>query len=517
VAGAILLPYQARWVRDTASVVVAQKSRRIGLTWAEASLSVLEAARAKGQDTYYIGYDKDLAREFIEQCGEWARAFQYAAGEIEKITTAGDVLEGGDVEKGVLAYRIVFASGHKIVALSSRPRTLRGKQGRIVVDELAFHEEPEELLKAALAMLIWGGCVRIISTHDGSENPFNLLVQKILAGEKKYSLHTITFDEAVADGLYRRVCDKAGREWTEDGEVEWRDEIVEQYGDYADEELHCIPAAGTGAFIPEFLVRARSAEGIPVVRWQQKPEFAQLPKEARELVAERWCVENLLPLLELLNPNFFSVFGQDFGRVADRTVIWPLQLKPDGVKETPFVVELGCMPFQQQAQILHFILDRLPRFLGGEMDANGNGAQLAEETAQKYGWGRIKQVKASVPWYETSLTQYKTDLTEGALVLPDDEDLRNDHKAARLVQGAPRVVAARRKGKKDGAQRHGDGLVAAVLANNASRMQVEEYGYLSARGPGDHLPSAGPGSRKIRGGPGDPWRDVPSMRRRGTY
>ena len=47
---AVLLPYQQRWLADKAQVKVVEKSRRIGLSWAEACDSVLCAARktAKG-------------------------------------------------------------------------------------------------------------------------------------------------------------------------------------------------------------------------------------------------------------------------------------------------------------------------------------------------------------------------------------------------------------------------------------------------------------------------------------
>ncbi|WP_237172075.1 hypothetical protein [Pandoraea norimbergensis] len=63
------------------------------------------------------------------------------------------------------------------MALTSRPSNLRGRQGTIVIDEAAFHDQLSELLKAALAMLIWGGRVRVISTHNGTDNAFNELVK----------------------------------------------------------------------------------------------------------------------------------------------------------------------------------------------------------------------------------------------------------------------------------------------------------------------------------------------------
>lgn len=66
---------------------VAEKSRRIGLTWAEVADDVLIAASDKksgGQNVYYVGYNQDMTMEFIEACAMWARSFDYVASEIEE-------------------------------------------------------------------------------------------------------------------------------------------------------------------------------------------------------------------------------------------------------------------------------------------------------------------------------------------------------------------------------------------------------------------------------------------------
>src|SRR5216683_2283406 len=133
----ILLPYQRRWIADQSQVKVSEKSRRIGITWTEAADRALGAATTgrAGIDGWYIGYNKDMALEFIEAAAGWARRFNRAAQAIEEVAI-------GDERASILAYRIRFASGHKIVALSSRPSNLRGKQGRAVIDEAAFHDKP---------------------------------------------------------------------------------------------------------------------------------------------------------------------------------------------------------------------------------------------------------------------------------------------------------------------------------------------------------------------------------------
>ena len=72
-----------------------------------------------------------------------------------------------------------------------------------------------------MALLMWGGQVHIISTHDGVDNPFNELINDVRAGKKPYSVHRITFDEAVEQGLYRRICLRLGKDWTPQGEAAW--------------------------------------------------------------------------------------------------------------------------------------------------------------------------------------------------------------------------------------------------------------------------------------------------------
>lgn len=227
----ILLPYQATWFRDSARVKVCEKSRRIGISWADAAISALDAATAHC-DTYYVGYNREMSEQYIEDVGFWAKAYQLAAYEREVIE---------DEDEAILVYRVRFASGRKVVALSSRPSNLRAKKGKIVIDEAAFHNDLAELRKAAMAILGWGGQVRVISTHDGVDNDFNKLCLDIRAGKLDYSLHRYDLDTAVRDGLYRRICLVNGWRWTQRGEQGWRDQLWDDYGVGASEELGCVP------------------------------------------------------------------------------------------------------------------------------------------------------------------------------------------------------------------------------------------------------------------------------------
>lgn len=84
----VFLAYQQEWAKDQSQVKIAEKSRRIGLTWAEAADDVLLAASTNGMDVWYIGYNKDMAIEFILDCAQWTAHFGEAADQIEEIGRA---------------------------------------------------------------------------------------------------------------------------------------------------------------------------------------------------------------------------------------------------------------------------------------------------------------------------------------------------------------------------------------------------------------------------------------------
>ena len=229
--GDVLLPYQKAWLGDKSPVKVVEKSRRIGLTWAQALDDVLKASTSgrDGMDVLYISFNQDMTREYIDTCAEWAKKLQIVAGKVNE-----DIFRDGD-EREIKAFRIDFASGHKILALSNRPSNLRGKQGRVIIDEAAFVEDLPELLKAALALLMWGGQVIVVSTHNGADNPFNDLIQEVRGGNLPYSLHRITLDDALSAGLYRRICRVTKQNWTPEAEEAWRADLIKTYGDGADD------------------------------------------------------------------------------------------------------------------------------------------------------------------------------------------------------------------------------------------------------------------------------------------
>lgn len=463
-----LLPYQQRWCADNTPVKVMEKSRRIGFSWSEAADSALLAASTSGMDVWYIGYTKDMAEEFIRDSADWARMYGLAAGEIEE---GEEVFIEGDEKQSILTFTIRFASGWRITALSSTPRNLRGKQGRVIIDEAAFHSDLAELLKAALALLIWGGEVHVISTHDGAENAFNELCQDIRAGKVPYSLHRVTFDDAVADGLYERVCLRTGKTPTDEGKAKWVADIRAQYRGNAEEELDCIPKATGGAWLSRALIEARMVD-TPVLRWKPPAaDFALWPEHMRSAEMREWLDTHVQPLLVALDPTLNSGFGMDFGRSGDLSVLGAFQILSNLTRRFPFVIELANCPFDQQREVVYYVGDRLPRLLAGKLDARGNGQYLAEKAVQKWGPQRIEAVMLSQTWYRENTAQMKAAFEDGTIEIPRDADHLDDLRAFQLVRGIPMIPDARTKGS-DGQQRHGDAGVMYLLAYAASRAEA---------------------------------------------
>lgn len=485
----VLLPYQSRAVgllETTAiRVLFIEKSRRIGMTWGLASYAVLRAAREKsagGMDAMYISYSQEMTREFIDACAMWARAYAVAALSEDEFLFEDTDLAGPTETRHIQAFRIHFASGFEILALSSAPRSLRGKQGLVIIDEAAFVDQLAELLKAALAFLMWGGQVVVCSTHDGSDNPFNIAVQDILAGRSKYAHLRVDLDDALKDGLFERICLVQGRAWSPESEAAFRQDIIDFYGEGADEELFCIPAMGSGTWLAAPLIEARMTADAPVLRLDLPRDFLHRDRLTQKSLVAPFH-EELDAVLENLDPKPFYAFGFDFGRVSDLTVGCLLAIDRRLTRREVLSFELRGVPGEEQKSIVKAVLSAVQtRLVGAAFDATGMGWTVAEDMGRRFGLredpegaGLVMAVHFSETWYRLEMPPLKAAFEDETLFLGRDADHLSDLRAVKLIRGIPRVPPVR-EGEK-GRKRHGDYAIALALAHFASRMQWREFGY----------------------------------------
>ena len=457
VSSELLLPYQKQWLNDKNDLRLWEKSRRIGASYTLALEAVLDGASGSGgRNTYYLSYNKDMTRQFIKDCAYWAGVLQIAAEILEETIIAD--------EKDITVFCLHLASGKEIAALPSVEYALRSKQGNVILDEAAFVEDFEGIKKAALALLIWGGKFSILSTHNGDDNPFNLFIKKIKRGEEKdWKLHRITFDEAVEQGLYKKICQAQKIEWTAQKEAEFVKRIYDIYKDNADEELRCIPRRAGTRYFPRLLLEGVVDESIAVARKSFDDTFVRENKAKKEKAIYKFFKTEILDWLQLIeNPCYI---GFDFGRSGDLSVLWVVEKFGDDLL-TRLIVELRNCPFDEQFQLLQLLIQNLKNFAGGKCDARGNGQMIAEKMEIEYP-GLMQQVMISNSWYARMMPLVKSCFEEKHITVPADEYVYGDFAVVQVIKGVPKIADRTNEGQKHTA-RHGDSAVACALCLDAA-------------------------------------------------
>jgi len=477
-ADGIFHDYQKEAVRlsHEHELLVVEKGRRTGLTWAFAGDDVVTAAtRASdgGDDVFYIGPSFDMALEYIEACAGFAKAFMGIDAIVGEVMFDDEDLNKPGETRQIKSFRIDFASGHKILALSSAPRSIRGRQGLIRIDEGAFHNDLERLLAAALPLIILGSRVVIISTHDGADNAFNKLIAEIRSGEQAGHVVTIPFGLAIEQGLYRRIATIKGWDLTQEAEDKWVAKIRKVMGKRAAQELDCIPSMSAGKWLAHDLILRAEEVGVPVIRLSLPTEFTFLTDVERLAFITDWCRRELAPWLSSLDQSCPHGIGGDYGRYSDLSVIWILQELIGRSWRTPFVVELRNVPFTEQLFVWTFILKGIRR-KRAKADAHGSGGTLVERLQQIFGRAIVEAIKALAPWWMAEGTPLHSRFEDDRIQIPRDSNIATDLRMVEIINGAPRVPEGRTKemsdeGEETKDKRHGDAAVALFHASAALR------------------------------------------------
>lgn len=519
----ILISYQAdaHGIVDDNKFSLWEKSRRIGLTYGLSPYAVLKASASKGaQNVYYIGYNLDMAREFIGYCADFAIAFEQITVSLPPedggesyvhrrfdgsyLNTNGDILvdatdndyqdeqivreaKGGfliksDAGKSIKTFRIDFPSGKSIVALPSSPRSVRGKQGIFIVDEAAFHDNLEELIKAILATLMWGGKVVVISTHDGVDNFFNTLIEDIRAKKRGGIVTRITIKDAIAAGLYKRICLVGGEEWTKEKEEAWEAELRSIYGDAADEELDVIPSRGTGTYLARATIKRAMRPDLPVVRMACPQDFEKLGDDERQDWIDEFLEKEVYPWIDSFDPTRRTYAGQDFARSGDVSPIMFGQHDELTNLVVRLTLEMRNVPFTDQEYVVETLFRRVPLFACAKLEGRGNGSALAEKMQQKFGFDRIEAVSATDKVYLKYMPLLKAGITDQTFLIPEDEAVLDDYRMIKEVRGIPKIPDRPKVSREDGKKmkRHGDTAIAGMHLIAAAEEDFGPIEFMSA-------------------------------------
>ncbi len=340
----ILLPYQRRWVEDGARFKIGLWARQTGKSFACACEAVRDCLVRPGQLWVCLSAGERQALEFVEKAKQWARAFEMAFSGHEELRDGAEAV--------LKAAEIRFRNGSRIIALPANPNTARGYSANLVLDEFAFHEDPDAIWRAiypSISNPLRGEkLLRIVSTPNGRGNKF----YDIWTKSEAYSKHRVTIHDAIAEGLQVDADSlKAGLDDPEAWAQEYECEFVDE----------------GGVLLPYEMIAAC--------------EHEEAGRPDRGGDGARYV-------------------GVDIGRKHDLTVIWVAERVGD-VLWTREVAELRHCPFDAQEAA---IAERARTSARCAIDATGIGAMLAERLRTRFGY-RIE------PW--TITMQSKGDLMLG--------------------------------------------------------------------------------------------------------
>jgi phage FluMu gp28-like protein len=432
-ASAFFLGYQARWIKDGSRLKLMEKSRQIGLSWSTAYRLVREKSGDGARQDAWISSRDDLqARLFKEDCNSFAGILNTAAQDL-----GSQVI---DPERAISAYVLQFASGARINSMSSNPDAQAGKRGDRVLDEFALHPDPRKLYAIAYPGITWGGSMEIISTHRGSANFFNQLVQEIKhkGNPKGFSLHTVTLKDALDAGFLAKLQAKLPPDDPRQDmdEAEYYDFIRSGCTDEESflQEYMCVPADDAGAFLTY----------DEIAGCEYKPD-------------ELWEI----PLSECKGDLYVGV---DVGRDHDLTVIWVVE-KTGGVCFTRKIIELKGQTFDAQKCELFPIL-ALPNVRRCCIDRSGIGRNFAEDAQHKFGSYKVEQVIFTPAVKEELAYPLRSAFEDKSLRIPGTPTIRSDLRSIRketTASGNIRITADR------GKNGHADRFWSLALALHAGK------------------------------------------------
>ncbi len=410
-----------------------EKARQIGLSWSSAYRVVAQTSAVGARyDSWVSSRDEIQARLFLDDCKAFAGVLNVAANDLgERVID--------DVHR-LTARVLEFANGRAINSMSSNPNAQAGKRGSRLLDEFALHPDPRLLYAIAYPGITWGGSMEIVSTHRGTANFFNDLVEEIKhkGNPKGFSLHTITLVDALDQGFLAKLKAKLPAEdprQTMD-EAAYFDFIRAGCPDEEtfQQEYMCRPSDDKSAFLTYDEIAACCYSGD--AQWE-------------------------IPLDDLAREQELYL-GVDVGRDHDLTVFWLLS-RIAGLWLTRRVICLQNQTFDSQEKELYSLLE-IPTLRRCCIDQTGIGRQFCERAQQRFGQYKVEGVSFTAPVKESLAYPLRAVFEDKAIRIPRDRAIEADLRAVKkdtTAAGNIRFTADR------GKNGHADRFWALALAIHA--------------------------------------------------
>jgi phage FluMu gp28-like protein len=437
----LLYPRQRAFIDDHSQYKIGVMTRQWGKSTVTSGEAVHDCLLDPGTKWVCMSAGERQSVEWLAKAKEWQAAYNLG------ITTIAEHRD--DIAEGLLrSTEICFDNGSRIIAIPANPSTARGYSANVILDEFAYHEDPDAIWAALFPSTTnklagtflerWRAVakgdedtdfrralkLRIVSTFNGRNNKFFNLWEH--ANENGYGAHKVTIHDAIADGM---PLDAEKLRLALDDADAWA------------QEYECEPMDSSTVLLPyELIATCESPEATTTV----SPEF--------------WMVAPVNP----------RVMGIDFARKRDLSVAWTDELLVD-VALAREVLELRAMSTPDQIDLLRPRIQRCQRVC---LDYTGPGVGMGDYLVREFGeynperhlFGKIELITFGNANKVELFTKLRMAFEQRKCRVPVNRVIREDFHSVCRVVSAEGNITYRAPHTEDG---HADRCTAKALANRA--------------------------------------------------
>lgn len=447
----LLYPLQRKFVDDRSQYKIGVTTRQWGKSTCTSGEAVHDALIDPGTKWVCMSAGERQAVEWLSKAKEWLAAYQMGIEDIAE--------DRGGLAEGLLrSSEIILANGSKIIAIPANPSTARGYSANVILDEFAYHEDPEAIWAAMFPSTTnklagtfldrWRAMVagestdirrelklRIVSTFNGRGNKFFSLWDK--ADVNGYSAHKVTIHDAIADGM--PLDAEKLRLALDDAEI-WA------------QEYECDPMDSSAVLLPYDLIATCEA-----------------PEATSEIEANYWG-----------ETKASLYMGVDFARKRHLSVAWTAEKERD-LRTTREVLEMRNMSTPDQFRLLAPRVEACRRVT---VDYTGPGIGLGDMLVEKFGefdpkshrYGKIELFNFTGASKVTLFSNLRPAFERKTVLIPIKREIREDlHGICRVVSGNGNITY-RAAQTDDG---HSDRGTALALMMRAAESGGQDFAYES--------------------------------------
>jgi len=436
----LLYPLQRKFCDDRAQYKIAATTRQWGKSMVTSGEAVHDCLVDPGTKWVCMSAGERQSVEWLSKAKEWLQAYQLVITDVAE--------DRGGLAEGLLrSSEIALNNGSRIIAIPANPSTARGYSANIILDEFAYHEDPNAIWAAMFPSTTnrlagtfldrWRALLkgestdirrdlklRVVSTFNGRTGKFFELWER--AAANGYSAHKVTIHDAIADGM---PLDAEKLRLALDDPDAWA------------QEYECEPMDISTVLLPyELLASCESPEATSLV----PPEF--------------WMHPPTTPLFG----------GLDFARKKHLSVFWTDALVGD-VSQCREVLEMQNMSTPDQIELLRPRLQKCQRVA---VDYTGPGVGMGDYLVKEFGeWNPEKHLFGKIELVTFTNTE-KVDLFSKLRMafeqkrtrIPISRTIREDLHSVHRVVSQSGNVTYRAPQTEDG---HADRATAKALAERA--------------------------------------------------